>query len=462
VTHVLPVFRPAASKLAIIATLALHLGGGLASNLAAQESFPAPRLGAVAVELDGIICTFGGFGADDNPLSTVECYDSAADQWRHATAMPTKRGLLGAALAGGEIYLVGGTQVGRDKLGIVERYNSELDTWSRGADLPTARNALSATTVSDRIYAIGGWGVDADDRARDFDTVEVYDHRENRWSLGAPMPSGRSHMAVAVIDSKIYAIGGWMRRSGLHTALGGVTIYDSETDSWSRTADMPTPRYLATAAVVGGRIYVLGGWTLDPHGEPGATDLVEVFDPAAGLWARDLSLPTPRAAHASAVVDGQILLFGGASTPPSQANEDWMLTTIDRYTPSDFESLVPIGGPGTGAESVAEVASAAEFRDGGAYGRILDIEEPFGNLHTNFVQGDLQRLGLSPGEQMTTRFGTHDFPATFGKDFSDVGRGEWVIFVVEDGTVTVARNFASAAEACGCVAGEEIFVTTRE
>ncbi len=29
---------------------------------------------------------------------------------------------------------------------------------------------------------------------------------------------------------------------------------------------------------------------------------------------------------------------------------------------------------------------------------------------------------------------------TFGKDFSDVGRGEWVAFAMPDSTVTVART----------------------
>jgi hypothetical protein len=414
-------------------------------------------MGLVAVEVNGTICTFGGYGADNQPLPTVECYDPVSDQWRPGTDMPTARGLLGVVPSGDHAYLIGGTRAGRDKLATVERYHPELDTWSRKADLPTPRNALSSVAVGGRIYAVGGWGVDDDDRARDFDTMESYDSRSDRWSPRAPMPAGRSHMATVASDGKIYAIGGWMQSAGSFVALSTVTIYDVESDHWSQAEDMPTPPYLATAAVTGAAIYVVGGWVIGPDGNPRATDLVEVFDPATGLWARDVPLSSPRAGHASAAFKGQILLFGGASSFPSRS-AGALLTTIEQYTPSDLESLTPIVAGGERSDPNVPVTSAAEFRDGGAYGQILQVEQPFGNLRTNLVRGDLQRLGLSLGSKLLVRIGSGDFSAILGKDFSDVARGEWVAFAMPDGTIALARNFASAAEACGCIGGESIFV----
>jgi N-acetylneuraminic acid mutarotase len=450
------------SHFKITAVLALLASASPAARLVAQGTPPTPRMGLVAVEWNGNVCTFGGY-VDDQPLGTVECYEPAADQWRRRARMPTARGLLGAATFGESIYLIGGMRAGKDKLGRVERYEPLSDTWSRVADLPTARNALSAATVGERIYAIGGWGVDDDDRARDFATVEAYDARLDRWSARAPMPAGRSHMAVAVAGSKIYAIGGWMQRAGSLVALSEVTIYDPQMDSWSTATDMPTPRYLATAAVIDNRIYVLGGWTIGPDGDHNATSLVEVFDPATGRWFQDEDLPTPRAAHASAVADASILLFGGAFKKPSPTRDRSILMGFERYSPSEFASLARITTSDMGTETgQGEVASEAEFDDGGAYGRVLEIEQPFGNLRTNLIEGDLQRLGLSPGSRLILHIGTSDFPAILGKDFSDVARGEWVAFAMPDGRLTVARNFASAAEGCGCVAGAVIFLTPGE
>ena len=65
---------------------------------------------------------------------------------------------------------------------------------------------------------------------------------------------------------------------------------------------MPTPRTEVAAAVLAGKIYVIGGF--DGLGRTVAT--VEVYDPASGLWAAGPDLPAPRH-HIVAVTAGDAL-----------------------------------------------------------------------------------------------------------------------------------------------------------
>ena len=42
-------------------------------------------------------------------------------------------------------------------------------------------------------------------------------------------------------------------------AMPTVEAYDIPTDTWTTIADLPTPRKAASAAVVDGKVYVIGG-----------------------------------------------------------------------------------------------------------------------------------------------------------------------------------------------------------
>jgi hypothetical protein len=71
-----------------------------------------------------------------------------------------------------------------------------------------------------------------------------------------PLP--RSYHAAAVVNGKIYVMGG---AGADNKPVGGVQVYDPATGSWSTRANMPTARALFGASAVGGTIYAVGGTT---------------------------------------------------------------------------------------------------------------------------------------------------------------------------------------------------------
>ena len=96
-----------------------------------------------------------------------------------------------------------------------------------------------------------------------------------RWTIGTPMPSARTDVAVAEVGGKIYVVGGFGGERELE-------IYDPAANRWSRGASIP--RELHHAAAVGWqeKLYIVGGfvegWT--------PTDDVHEYDPGATCRSR--------------------------------------------------------------------------------------------------------------------------------------------------------------------------------
>ena len=126
---------------------------------------------------------------------------------------------------------------------------------------------------------------------------------ENAWIQKANMPTARYHAGSAVVDGKIYAIGGSLVNKEV-TAI--VEEYDPATDTWTRKADMPTARH-GWAAAVDGIIYAISGWDGDR-----CVPTVEAYNPATDTWTRKTDIPTPRNVSAFAVVNGIIYAIAGA------------------------------------------------------------------------------------------------------------------------------------------------------
>jgi N-acetylneuraminic acid mutarotase len=170
------------------------------------------------------------------------------------------------------------------------------NTWVPKASMQVARDGLGVAVVNGKIYAIGG---------DSSGTNEEYDPVTNTWSAKAPMPTPRSIFAIATFQNIIYCIGGLLTndsKTGINEA------YDPATDIWQTEAAMPTARCEMNAETVNGKIYVTGGRTADAYS---TVNITEIYDPASNLWIRGAAMPYPVVLYASAVVDNKIYVIGG-------------------------------------------------------------------------------------------------------------------------------------------------------
>jgi N-acetylneuraminic acid mutarotase len=163
-----------------------------------------------------------------------------------------------------------------------------------------ARDGLGVAVVNGKIYAIGGDGPNGI-----VGTNEAYDPATNTWTTKTAMPTPRYDFAIATYQNIIYCIGGLLTNG---TKTGISEVYNSATDTWQTEAAMPTGRCEMNAETVNGKIYVFGGRTVDAYS---TVNITEIYDPASNSWTRGAAMPYPVVLYASAVVDKKIYVIGG-------------------------------------------------------------------------------------------------------------------------------------------------------
>ena len=266
----------------------------------------------------------GDGGAGQGKLCTVLAYDPALDSWCEVASMATERCAHGAAALGGKLYVMSGFD-GEVVSAEAEVYDPKADSWQPLPSMPTARVALAVAAVAGKIYAIGGRDGDGDL----CDAVEAFDPVSGAWARVASLPVARSSHTATLFAGKIYVLGGdqvvvdpeWAEGSRVTRC---VDMYDFATDSWQQMAAMPKAKFAHTAAMLGGKIYVTGGYDADGV----STDCCGAYDPVTNTWTTLATLSEPRCNHASAVFNGKLYVFGGWSMHREQLN------VVEVYSPA--------------------------------------------------------------------------------------------------------------------------------
>jgi len=209
------------------------------------------------------------------------------------------------------------------------------DSWIEKKPMPESRGRLGVAVVNGKIYAIGGdngsvGGMDPSAWAAGttaiLDTNEEYDPETDTWNSRTPMPTARSHFGIAVYEDEIYCIGGQTRLNNSQSITGVNEVYDPVTDTWESRAPMPVPGRFQMANVVNGKIIVIG-----------AVDntLNQEYDPKTDSWTNKAEPPYQIHSCASATYDNELYFVGDS---PSVSQQSILI-----YNPSyDSWSIGPV------------------------------------------------------------------------------------------------------------------------
>jgi N-acetylneuraminic acid mutarotase len=289
-------------------------GGNDAGQWVDLADMPREYEATSAVELGGYIYVAGGGCQGTGCLGFHQRYDPAADTWSDRTPLPANISHMQAVTVGGLIYYIGGVTEPDDiEVGTNYIYNPTTNSFTLGAPLPAGRErgGSGVSVHNGKIYVSGGIrGTHAGQSTAMFD---VYDPATNTWTQLADMPTARDHVHSAVIGNKLYLIGGRHSPSGLSATVNRTDVYDFTTSSWSslpQSENIPTPRSGAGTVAVGDEIFVFGGELAT--GVPAA---VEAFNVTTNTWRSLTSMTTPRHGFQAVHCAGGIYLAGGSISP---------------------------------------------------------------------------------------------------------------------------------------------------
>lgn len=193
-------------------------------------------------------------------------------------------------------------------------------SWKTNPPLPELRFEGYAVALGAKVYYLGGItgmsGVPTS--AAPSPKVDVFDPVTSTWSSGPPLPADapRHHLAVAVVGTRIYVLGGFTGIIGTNAPGAAfvpvATTYAFDGSNWTALANQPVARGAATAQAIGGIVYVAGGGSDDTH----TLGDLYAYDPATDSWTRRAPMPTSREHLASCAVNGKMIVAGGWSGSP--------------------------------------------------------------------------------------------------------------------------------------------------
>jgi N-acetylneuraminic acid mutarotase len=217
-----------------------------------------------------------------------------------------------------KIYVHGGFN--SSALSSLQVYTPATDSWASLASSSVTLHQHTLTAWSGKLYAIGG--------IRSGTTVSAnnyrYDTSTNTWSNMTAMGTARCGAVAAVLGGKIHIMGGSTTNTGTATTTLH-EVYDIANNTWSTAAALPSGLYDAAAVVLNGKIHVIGGAIA---GVPSA--IHTVYDTSSNTWTSAASLPAPVYVHGAGEAAGKIYVMGGTPTWGSSIH----LTEIHQYDPS--------------------------------------------------------------------------------------------------------------------------------
>jgi len=272
------------------------------------------------------------------PVAKVTAYNVATNTWTSRRPLPKPLARTnGAGVLNGKIYVTGGYPDGAMSWPwpTVYMYDPATDTWTRKADMPKVAGEAG------RQYPAGG-GVTGVIGGKLYVVSDCflkdstggylspgcnplflrYNPTTDRWVILPPPFSPAIHAGNpsigGIIDGKFYVMASsYNANEGANDAH--FAVYDTATNKWITRTPLPHGLYRAASAVLGRKLYVMGGSGTNDLGEQDVLDINIAYDPVTDAWTRQASLPSARYSISASKVflngKPRIELVGGMLTP---------------------------------------------------------------------------------------------------------------------------------------------------
>jgi N-acetylneuraminic acid mutarotase len=209
-------------------------------------------------------------------------------------------------------------------------------SWGALPPAPLERSEVAAARIGQFIYVVGGF-----EATRTSPAVERYDIERRRWKRVRPLPLAVNHPTAVAYGGDLYVHGGYAANLGLTQPTGALQRYDPASGRWRRLRSSPTPRAAHAVAVIGHRLYAAGG-----ANETGSLQSMEIYDFEKRRWSRGPSFPGPARNHTTGVASGGLFYV-------LAGRDSGNLAAAERYDPGRrrWERLPPLRTPRGGIAS---------------------------------------------------------------------------------------------------------------
>jgi hypothetical protein len=196
-----------------------------------------PRCGCSVASIDGRAYVFGGLSDKNERLASCESFDwkktqeePSEEEAQEVPDMSSSR-WYGASVSlplHGDIVVLGGRDGQWQELSTVEVYDTKANEWNAAASMSSPRFGCGAIRIApSKLMVVGGF-----DGTTWLDTAEIYDYELDEWSLTThTMPGALEFCTVTVLGTDHVLVSG--KKQGGARRGTKVYVYSILQGSWS-------------------------------------------------------------------------------------------------------------------------------------------------------------------------------------------------------------------------------------
>ena len=264
----------------------------------------------------------------------------------------------------GKLYLLGGSPESKEVVCWDMAARGASAAWDDLAmpDLPIPIQCAQAAWLKGKLYIVGGSVGICPHNADNPEYVTYAKHTfcwdparpGDGWQRMADLLAGRSYHGMAVLGGRLWVVGGTGEGED-DDEMDSVERYDPAMDAWEAVTPMCYRRMDPAVAVLDGKIYAVGGTGSRGLGAWGILQSCERYHPDTNAWEVLPDIPTHHNMSAAAPLDGKLWVAGGLKPGGNHADKSKTVavfnpasntweTKADLITGRSCHSLEVIGG----------------------------------------------------------------------------------------------------------------------
>lgn len=296
-----------------------------------------------------------------------------------------------------KVYVCGGLSANGSLLNSVESFGLFHGTWEICEDLqmPFRRAGAGAAMLYGSLYLCGGAG----ELGR---TATRLDLKNRKWQAVAPLSTQRNCPSAAVLEGRLYVVGGhdgsWSHNS--MEMLDPRPRSAGGKPTWQACPATMSEARTACASAGAGRLLVVCGGDRWPTEDTRPTASAEAFDPVQGSWAALPEMPVARVHHAAARAGRMIYVCGGVTYEGTQSR--WVaLSSVAAFDfiAGTWSVLPPMLTP---RQSPAMTVAGGRLYVFGGTSTPVDLQQWDGKLGTSAERYDVWKAVWEPVKPMLT------------------------------------------------------------
>ena len=288
-------------------------------------------------------------------------------KWKELAPLPVCRSSHTAVLLGGSVYVGGGfegtSSNDRQDSYRLDVYNLTTKQWNP-SPITTPYNSFAMTVLDDKLVTAGGL-------TKNVEVVKkILVLNAGQWKDYSEMPTARYDATAVGYHSMLIVVGGVIMVKGKWTRVSTTELLDTTNGCWYTCNNLPSPHQQLKAAIMNDKLYLLGGvdkdfklstqmfgasldtlsthqlnWQSAPNTpwcasspvvlynkflltvggrQQSRTSEVNIFNLSTGQWKHLTNIPAARSGPAVVGVADNIIVIGGMTNNNEFSNTVWI------------------------------------------------------------------------------------------------------------------------------------------